>query len=774
MQMAGATDLASSPQNITPAKSVEDFDDSPSTEMKIRCLCGSSLPTESMIQCEDPKCQIWQHFSCVIIPEKPTEGIPPVPSQFYCELCRLSRADPFCLSVANPLYPVNLIITSMPTDGTNPVQGIEKTFQITRSEKSWLSKPEYDVQAWCMLLNDKVLFRMQWPQYADLQVNGVAVRAINRPGSQLLGANGRDDGPIITQYTIDGINKISLTGCDSRLFCLGVRLLKRKNLEQILNIIPKETDGEPFEEALARVRRCVNGGHDTENADSDSDVEVVADSFTINLRCPMSGSRIKVAGRFRPCAHMGCFDLDTFVGMQQRSRKASTYTFFICILFLFNIKMPTWQCPICLKNYSLEHIVVDPYFNRVTTMMQSCEEDTTDIEVKPDGSWRVKSDSERWDLRQWHLPDGSIPHPSGVVVKSDPETSKAVKHESISLKLRIKKNSNRLWQVNQYGNMNTVSSSEGLQENRTSNGPNVIPINSGATGSGREGEDLSVNQEMNATFDFAVNNNVELDSMYLNIDQTYGFPIQTTSSPGRGADVIVLSDLDEENDNINHLIDGHVDSGGVSYSITPHGLPDTYQEDPNLGASGGLDLFSSADDDFGMSLWQLPSASQAGPSFQLFGSDAGVSDALVDLHPSSLNCPMPMNGYSTASDTAINPVGFVPDSSAGHFSNNDHNDSLVDNPMAFGGEDPSLQIFLPTKPSESSGHIGFQHQKEASSGIQNEDWISLRLGDGGGGNNGNAATAAQNGLNSEHLLHSDDGAMQSLAETGLFSVAFSF
>lgn len=24
-----------------------------------------------------------------------------------------------------------------------------------------------------MLLNDKVSFRMQWPQYADLQVNGI-------------------------------------------------------------------------------------------------------------------------------------------------------------------------------------------------------------------------------------------------------------------------------------------------------------------------------------------------------------------------------------------------------------------------------------------------------------------------------------------------------------------------------------------------------------------------------------------------------------------------
>lgn len=32
---------------------------------------------------------------------------------------------------------------------------------------------------------------------------------------------------------------------------------------------------------------------------------------------------MKVAGRFKPCVHMGCFDLDVFVEMNQRSRKAS-------------------------------------------------------------------------------------------------------------------------------------------------------------------------------------------------------------------------------------------------------------------------------------------------------------------------------------------------------------------------------------------------------------------------------------------------------------------
>lgn len=53
-------------------------------------------------------------------------------------------------------------------------------------------------------------------------------------------------------------------------------------------MIPKESEGEQFEEALARVRRCVGGGTAMENADSDSDLEIVADAITVNLRCPVS------------------------------------------------------------------------------------------------------------------------------------------------------------------------------------------------------------------------------------------------------------------------------------------------------------------------------------------------------------------------------------------------------------------------------------------------------------------------------------------------------
>ncbi|KAI3411371.1 PHD domain-containing protein, partial [Psidium guajava] len=235
-KVSGATDLASNGQGASDCSNMKikaEFDDPYRSETKVRCPCGSSLETESMIKCEDPRCHVWQHMSCVLLPEKPGEGNPTVPEIFYCELCRLSRADPFWVSVAHPLYPVKMATTNIPADGTNPVQSVERTFQVTRADRDLLSKQEYDVQAWCMLLNDKVPFRMHWPQYADLQVNGMPVRAINRPGSQLLGANGRDDGPIVTHCTKDGINKISLTGCDARIFCLGVRLVKRRSVQQV-------------------------------------------------------------------------------------------------------------------------------------------------------------------------------------------------------------------------------------------------------------------------------------------------------------------------------------------------------------------------------------------------------------------------------------------------------------------------------------------------------------------------------------------------------------
>ncbi|XP_057454400.1 E3 SUMO-protein ligase SIZ1-like isoform X2 [Lotus japonicus] len=732
----------------------DEIDDSYQPDTKIRCLCGSSLESETLIKCEDARCHVSQHINCVIIPDKPTEGIPRVLDKFYCEICRLGRADPFWHSVVHPLFPVKLTTTHIPTDGTNPVQSVERTFLITRANKDLVSKSEFEVQAWCMLLNDKVPFRMQWPQYSDLQVNGVPVRAINRPGSQLLGANGRDDGPIITPYTKDGINKISLTGCDSRIFCLGVRIIKKRSLQQVLNIIPKESDGERFEDALARVCGRAGGGNATDDGDSDSDLEVVSDTFSINLRCPMSGLRMKIAGRFKPCIHMGCFDLEVFVELNQRSRK--------------------WQCPICLKNYALENIIIDPYFNRITTMMKNCGDEFTEVEVKPDGYWRVKAkkDSECRELgtlSQWHCPDGSL----SVSTNAEDKRVEALKlkQESVSdspgLRLGIKKNCNGVWEVSKPIGTNT-SSGNRLDDDFGNPEQVIIPMSSSATGSGQDGDDPSVNQGGSGQIDFATTNGIEMDSVRLmNVDSTNGYTARNTSAPVGDAEVIVLSDSDDDilvSPTVSYK--NNQNGGTVDiYSVPPPGIIDPYAEVHNLDGNPCLEAFNNAsEDDFGIpSVWPLHSGTQPGSGFQLFTSDVDASDGLVHLpHGDDINCSSSLNGYTLAPETALGSSTLIEDTSAGR-SDADLNGGLVDNPLAFAGEDPSLQIFLPTRPAGSSMPHELRDHADVSNGVCTDDWISLRLGDGAGESNGEPSTT--DGLNSRPQLTSREGATDSLTDT---------
>ncbi|XP_027343660.1 E3 SUMO-protein ligase SIZ1-like isoform X3 [Abrus precatorius] len=759
LQAAGAIDLASKGQGASDCSSLKikrEVDDSFQADTKIRCLCGSLLETESLIKCEDTRCSVSQHINCVIIPEKPMEGIPPVPDKFYCEICRLTRADPFWVSVAHPLFPVKLTTTNIPTDGTNPVQSVERTFQLTRANKELVSKSEYDVQVWCMLLNDKVPFRMQWPQYTDLQVNGLPVRAINRPGSQLLGANGRDDGPIITPYTKDGINKISLTGCDARIFCLGVRIVRRRNVQQILDMIPKVSDGERFEDALARVCCCVGGGNANDDADSDSDLEVVSDTFSINLRCPMSGSRMKIAGRFKPCVHMGCFDLEVFVEMNQRSRK--------------------WQCPTCLKNYALENIIIDPYFNCITSMMKNCGEEITEVEVKPDGYWRVKAKSESecrelGNLAQWHCPDGSLAVSTDAEVKRVENLKlkeEGVSESPIGLRLGIRKNSNGVWEVNKPENTNT-SSGNRLNGDFGNDEHVVIPMSSSATGSGRDDDDPSVNQGGGGHIDYSTTNGIEMDSLcHNNIDSAYGYTVHNTSAPMGDAEVIVLTDSEDDNDILMSSTIGYKNNPtGAAvdvYSMPQPIIIDSYTEDHNLGGNSCLGVFNNPnEDDFGMpSLWPLHSGTQPGSGFQLFSSDVDVSDALVHLQHGDINCSSSLHGYTLAPDTALGSSTLIPDSSSGR-PDADLNDGLVDNPLAFAGEDPSLQIFLPTRPADSSMQPELRDHADMSNGVCTEDWISLRLGDGAGGSNGDAS--GTNGLNSRPQVTPRENATESLTDT---------
>ncbi|XVE99354.1 hypothetical protein REPUB_Repub03eG0190900 [Reevesia pubescens] len=710
MQIAEAPDLATKRQislDICDVKQRVEAEDFSYSAAKICCPCEISLHTDAMIQCIDPGCQVQQHVSCVILPEKPMEGIPSVPAIFHCEMCRINRADPFYVTVTHLIPPVKLAASNIPSDGANPLLNVEKTFQLTKADSDLLQNTEYDIQAWCVLLNDKVSFRMQWPQYADLHVNGLGVRTLNRPGSQLLGANGRDDGALITLYIVEGINKISLSACDARCFCFGVRLVKRRTIEQVLGLIPKEADGEPFKDVLARVCRCIGGGMPIANEDSDSDLEVIADTISVNLRCPMSGSRIKVAGRFKPCVHMGCFDLETFVELNQRSRK-----------------------------------------------MRHCGEDVTDIEVKPDGSWTVKTKGELSDLGKWHFPDGSpCVASNGGMFES----------EALTLINKEEKLGHANPEIGTKGGMIEARKHRHLpllnpkQEDLGNYSQMVITMGSSASGSDRDDEDPSINQDYGRYNSVSVNNGDEINSIRHNFDSILRTESQSYGPIGE-PDVIILSDSEEENVN---LVTSHTEykscllNNSGQLSVLP-GIEHSYLENsiPDSGMSSCLDLFNGSGKDVAMSDWPYSSGTQAVSGFQLFGEDSDVSDVLIDLEHSVVTCSEPMNAYTLTSKSTMNSSEQFPDSSICN-TNIGEDDDLVDNPFAFVSKDPSLQNFLPTQPVGTLEESDLGCCPPISNGIHTEDWISLRLGSNGESIGNGVGTIAQSAVSKRLDLIND-------------------
>lgn len=401
--------------------------------------------------------------------------------------------------------------------------------------------------------------------------------------------------------------------------------------------------------------------------------------------------------------------------------------------------------------------------------MRNCGEDISEIEIKPDGSWRVKAKSENdrrelGDLAQWHSPDGTLCESGSGEVKPRAETYKQIKLEGTSeghtgLNLGIRKN-NGFWDISKPEDMNT-SSGSGFQERFEHREQKIIPMSSSATS--KDGEDASVNQDGGGAYDFT-SNGIELDSVPLNIDSAYEFTDRNPSAAGN-AEVIVLSDSDEENEvfisSVNAYRDNQNDTGGLNFPVAPPGIAHPYSEDPSLGPAGNLDLFTP-NDEFDMPLWPLPPGTQEGSGFQLFTTDTDVSDPLVDLQRNSLNCSSSMNGYTLTPETTVGDASLVPGSSIGQ-TDTGINDGLVDNTF-FGGEDPSLQIFLPTRPSGASAQSDLRDQADVSNGIRTEDWISLSLGGGASGCHGDSATV--NGLNSGQQIPSRECGMDSLADTG--------
>jgi hypothetical protein len=88
------------------------------------------------------------------------------------------------------------------------------------------------------------------------------------------------------------------------------------------------------------------GGGKGEGSEDD---EVEIGCTMVSLRCPLSGSRIRMPARFASVGGLNAFDLDTFLDVAQRTRK--------------------WQCPHSMRSLPVQQLMVDGFLSCILSRL---------------------------------------------------------------------------------------------------------------------------------------------------------------------------------------------------------------------------------------------------------------------------------------------------------------------------------------------------------------------------------------------------------------------
>lgn len=95
----------------------------------------------------------------------------------------------------------------------------------------------------------------------------------------------------------------------------------------------------------------------------DNDLEIETSTLKASLICPLMKCRISIPGRSINCKHVQCFDLTSYLYM--------------------NEKKPTWNCPVCDRYAPYEDLVIDSYYSEILKKANDCE----DIQFNSNGDW---------------------------------------------------------------------------------------------------------------------------------------------------------------------------------------------------------------------------------------------------------------------------------------------------------------------------------------------------------------------------------------------------
>jgi hypothetical protein len=101
------------------------------------------------------------------------------------------------------------------------------------------------------------------------------------------------------------------------------------------------------------------------NGMDDGDDDIIVETLSVSLRCPLTYARMKYPCKSIFCEHIQCFDALSFIQLQEQ--------------------LPSWQCPICSKLVQVKDLAISDYYSEVLRMTS---DDIESVALQADGSWK--------------------------------------------------------------------------------------------------------------------------------------------------------------------------------------------------------------------------------------------------------------------------------------------------------------------------------------------------------------------------------------------------
>lgn len=258
----------------------------------------------------------------------------------------------------------SLIVFRMPTT--------ESVFSITAAQRRLIRETNSKILLYSVeLSNVEICKEHAWPNRLEIKLNDVTVPIVKKHFNHHKKKKSkavRERPADLTTVAKTGMNYINLTGQPDYIkgdwaFAMRIvisRVVELRTLIAKVPIVPKTM--------------AIN----LLNLDYGDEVEITSKQKA-PLKDPLTLCTLKNPSRGRDCAHIACFDLETFLNFQKEGKNAQ------------------WKCVICGKGpYKLEDLVICSWTKEVMESLrlkykddEEAFDNIDEIEVLPDGSWSI-------------------------------------------------------------------------------------------------------------------------------------------------------------------------------------------------------------------------------------------------------------------------------------------------------------------------------------------------------------------------------------------------